>query len=335
MKKTLLTTLLLIAGLVAGHTSISYSRDMDEQVTKSFQVNQGQWLRLKSDLGSVEVNSWDRDEVKVTVVKTADTNSKKRAAELFNELELTFDQDLEGVKIQAEYHGPRNWWGEHRLRVHFDISVPRKFNLDLRTAGGSIGVADLIGKVELYTSGGSIKVGQIDGSVLAKTSGGGIKIQKARGDVTASTSGGGITVGEVYGSVTARTSGGGITLEGVVGDAEAHTSGGSLNLKNISGNVNGTTSGGSISSEITGKIDRNCLLKTSGGNIRLYLPEDISVDVDASTSGGSVSTDFPITVQGVIKSSSLQGKINQGGPLVTLRTSGGSIYINKLSSSKE
>lgn len=78
MKKTLLTTMILIASLLAGQMSISYSRDMDEQVTKSFAVNQGQWLRLKSDLGSVEVNSWDRNEVKVTIVKTADTNSKKK-----------------------------------------------------------------------------------------------------------------------------------------------------------------------------------------------------------------------------------------------------------------
>jgi DUF4097 and DUF4098 domain-containing protein YvlB len=116
----------------------------------------------------------------------------------------------------------------------------------------------------------------------------------------------------------------------VTGDTDVYTSGGSLNLKNLSGNVNAGTSGGSIYAELTGKIDRDCTLKTSGGSIRVFLPKDLSADLDAHTSGGHVETDFPITVQGVIKKSALKGKINEGGPLITLRTSGGSIYIKSL-----
>lgn len=322
---------LLMALVIAASSYQSYARDIEDQVTKSFKVSKGQLLYLKSDLGSVDVKSWDRDEVTVTVVKKADTNSKRRAEEIFEDLELRFDQTMEGVKIVAEYRGARNWWGERRLRLHFEITVPKQFNLDIHTAGGSVGVTDLIGKADLYTSGGSITAGLIDGSVLAKTSGGSIKVQKARGDVTASTSGGTISIGEAFGSVKARTSGGGISMDSVTGDAEAYTSGGGLTLKKIAGNIHGSTSGGSIYAEIIGKIDRDCSLKTSGGSIRLYLPADISAEIDASTSGGHVSTDFPITVRGVIKSNSLQGKINQGGPLILLRTSGGSIYINELS----
>jgi hypothetical protein len=49
-------------------------------------------------------------------------------------------------------------------------------------------------------------------------------------------------------------------------------------------------------------------------------------------SGGHVANDFPVTVkaQGELKRSALQGKINGGGPLVWLRTSGGNIHIEKM-----
>ena len=306
--------------------------DYKDTVTKTFKVKRGQLFYLKADLGSVEVDSWGRNEVKITVIRKADANSKRRAEEIFENLELDFDQDSEGVKVRADYLGSKSWWGEkRRLKLRFEVLVPKEFNLDINTAGGSIQVTDLIGKSDLKTSGGSITVGRVDGPVNAKTSGGSIKVQEARGHVFAHTSGGSITIGETAGSVDAKTSGGGITLDGVTGDTDAYTSGGSLNLKNLNGNVKAGTSGGSVYAELTGKIDRDCALKTSGGSIRVYLPRNISADLDAHTSGGRVNTDFPITVRGVIKKNSLKGKINGGGPLITLRTSGGSIYIKELS----
>lgn len=306
-------------------------RDYEDTITKTFTVKPGQLFYLKSDLGAVEVDTWGQDEVKVTVTRKADTGSKRRAEEIFEDLDLEFDQDSEGVKVRAEYYGSKSWWGARsRLKLHFAVMVPRKFNLDINTAGGSIQVTDLIGKSDLHTSGGSIAVGKIDGPVNAKTSGGSIKVQEARGHVYAHTSGGSITIGETAGSVDAKTSGGGITLDGVTGDTEAYTSGGSLNLKGLSGNVKAGTSGGSIYAEITGTIDKDCSLKTSGGSIRVFLPRDVSAEIDAHTSGGRVNTDFPITVRGTIKKNSLRGKLNDGGPLFTLRTSGGSIYIKEL-----
>jgi hypothetical protein len=53
------------------------------------------------------------------------------------------------------------------------------------------------------------------------------------------------------------------------------------------------------------------------------------MDVNAHASGGHVSTDFPVTIQGEIDRSSLQAKINGGGPELYLRTSGGGIHIKK------
>ena len=53
--------------------------------------------------------------------------------------------------------------------------------------------------------------------------------------------------------------------------------------------------------------------------------------VDARTSGGRVSTELPVTsvVQGEQKKQELRGKINGGGRLLTTRTSGGSVRLEK------
>ena len=113
-----------------------------------------------------------------------------------------------------------------------------------------------------------------------------------------------ITVPSAY-SADLRTSGGGIAVKDLEGEVASKTSGGSLHFDKITGNVRGSTSGGSIEA---GFVDG---------------------DVDVRTSGGHVSTDFPVTIQGEIDRSSLQAKINGGGPELYLRTSGGGIHIKK------
>ena len=309
----------------------SFSKYHEDKITKSFKVKPGQLLSLKSDFGSVEIESWDRNEVKIVVIKEMDTRNKRDAKEAFEYFDISFDQNRKGVKIIGEYNGPKRWFRSNRkLKIHFDIIVPREFDVDIYTAGGSIKAAELKGQIDLHTSGGSIDVEQIVGPLNVNTSGGRIDVYKVDGNIDVHTSGGSISLEKINGSADAKTSGGTIVADDINGDTYAHSSGGSLKLRNINGNVNAKTSGGSIYAELTKEITRDCSFKTSGGSIQVYLPKRISAEVDAYTSGGRVSTDLPIAVRGKIKKNSLNGEINDGGPLIYLRTSGGSISLKEL-----
>ena len=55
----------------------------EDRIIKSFKVKEGQLFQLKADIGSVEVDSWDRNEVKIIVTKETDVYSKKEAEEIF------------------------------------------------------------------------------------------------------------------------------------------------------------------------------------------------------------------------------------------------------------
>ncbi|MGH9632341.1 MAG: hypothetical protein ACRD7E_28890, partial [Bryobacteraceae bacterium] len=88
-------------------------------------------------------------------------------------------------------------------------------------------------------------------------------------------------------------------------------------------------SGGSINALITTQPKADCRLTTSGGNITVRLVDNVKLELDASTSGGRVNTEFPITVRGKVDPRHMQTAINGGGPLLYLRTSGGSIHLLK------
>ena len=71
-------------------------------------------------------------------------------------------------------------------------------------------------------------------------------------------------------------------------------------------------------------------LKTSGGGIVLLLAPGLAFDLDAHTSGGEVQTDVSVTLLGKQRESTLNGKLNGGGPKLLLRSSGGDIHLRKL-----
>jgi len=299
----------------------------EERSEKSFSVKPNGWLELKADFGSIQVRSWPQDDVKIEVFKWVEGRSQRSAKELFEDYEIRYNQTERGVSVIAEMRGQKFWRGNDGLQVEFRINVPKQYNLDLNTSGGSIEVDDLIGEVRVNTSGGSLTLGRIEGPVNAETSGGSIDLRQAKGKLFARTSGGGINVGEVSGDVDVETSGGSIEVDGAAGNLRAHTSGGGVSLRGLQGNVDASTSGGSMDAEILKQLDAPCELSTSGGGITIYLSRDLKADIDAYTSGGEVDCDLPITVQGKFGEGKLRGKLNGGGPLLTLRTSGGDIEL--------
>lgn len=320
-----LTVFAIIICLAASVPAMAVERNVE----KSFNVKPGGTLNLSSDTGTVDIKSHTENTVLVSVELIAHTSSDNTAKDIFDNFNLGFNHDGKDVTITGNLDN--SWfWHSSRLTVHFNITVPNQYNLKVKTSGGYINVSDLKGRATLKTSGGSVKLGNIDGELDARTSGGGIKVEDVTGNTLVKTSGGSIRIGRVKGNLDARTSGGGIDVDGVDGNLIAHTSGGHLILLNISGNLVGYTSGGPIVAELTKQVTGRVELRTSGGGIKLTVPAGFRADLDASTSGGRIFTDIPVTVHGRISNSSINGKMNGGGPEVRLRSSGGSIRINQI-----
>jgi len=72
------------------------------------------------------------------------------------------------------------------------------------------------------------------------------------------------------------------------------------------------------------------IASTSNAGITVHLAPSIAARVKAHTSNGSISSDFDVKVQGQINKHSLEGTIGEGGPMLELTTSNGSIHLVKL-----
>ena len=286
-----------------------------DSIERTFMVHEGGTLDIKSDIGSISVTSGTKETVEVRINREVDTNNKDLAEEILENLEISMEKQRDDVYIEIDYKN-KDWNffslfsnKRNNLRLKIEVTIPEKYNVDLKTSGGSITVEDLDGYANCRTSGGSIELESVNGPVNANTSGGRIRLASA------------------YGDAYLRSSGGGITTENISGSVNAHTSGGGIEIGEVAGNIDATTSGGSITAHLSNQITENCRLTSSGGSIYLYINPECRFSINAQTSGGGVKTDFPVTLTGELEKNRLNADINGGGPEIYLRTSGGGINL--------
>lgn len=275
------------------------AKDLDLIKEKSFDVSPGQLLQITSDLGDVIIKTWNRNEVLVKIYGDNDAERK---------MEFSFDQDDEGVTVIGEKEGSKLFGWFSRIEVQYEIQVPTKFDLDLKTSGG-----DLVSK-------------NIEGKFNLKTSGGDIYVKNTTGDLSAATSGGNITLVTYAGNAELATSGGDIEVDGDNGNISANTSGGDIYINSSNGSVTAKTSGGDIALNYSGE-NLGIELRTSGGDIDVKLPMDFNADVDVRTSGGDLTNRFSENKMSKISKSVLRGKFNSGGQPLICKTSGGDITL--------
>ena len=272
----------------------------EDTIVKSFSVDPKGTLKVDVSDGDVELATWDKNEVKV-VVKRNGTEGD------FENQRLSFENTKNSVTIKLENTKKLFNFGKN-ASIIFYISVPKQFYPDIKTSGGDITINGIFSDSKLVTSGGDICIFKSTGNQDVKTSGGDIKISSNKGNINAVTSGGDVVFKEINGDVNITTSGGDIVM---------------IEMK---GSIIASTSGGDIKAEIL-EENKGVSLSTSGGDIDLKFFNAIKADLDCKTSSGDVSLDTKLIFEGTIKSSSIIGKLNGGGPQIKAKTSGGDITL--------
>ncbi|MEL6924724.1 MAG: DUF4097 family beta strand repeat-containing protein [Bacteroidota bacterium] len=294
--------------------------------TEKFTMNGPGFLDVTTSGGGIKVEGSSGNEVEVQVFVRKNgrllSNSNSLMEELQNDYNLKIEKDGDRITAYTKREGNYGW-SKKSLSIGFKVYVPMEMTCDLRTSGGGIKMAKLIGAQQVRTSGGGISMEEIKGAVDASTSGGGIKVSNQLGNLKLNTSGGRIQVANAKGDVNGRTSGGSIKIEDIDGEVDVRTSGGSIGLYGMMPSVKASTSGGGIKAEIKG-LQKRLDLNTSGGSITATVPGGMGMDLYLR--GNHVNVDLQ-NFSGTSKKGKVDGSMNGGGLPVNMTTSGGSVNL--------
>lgn len=297
----LLTSIILTMGTLCAQSS------GDAYRVDSFSTGLSPDVELRTSGGSISVIGHNEDEVRIEMyVRRGGSYLSPDDTDL-SDFEILIEQA--GNKITAfanrESSGISFLWGGRNESISFRAYVPHNSVVDGRTSGGSVSAENIYNGLNLATSGGSVKVQNVHGKIDLSTSGGSIDIEDASGEINA------------------RTSGGSVNVNGLEGIADLRTSGGSMRLNDISANLNARTSGGSIRADLVAFYD-DVTLRTSGGSIRISMPDVDHYNLDLR--GNRVNTNLR-NFSGEMERNRINGRVGDGGPLLSARTSAGTVTI--------
>lgn len=301
----------------------------EENLNQQFAVSPGGKLVVDVDFGTVTVTVGSDTEVDVHAYRKVDYRDEAREKEYLAAAPIVFTQEGGTITVRSRRSKDRDRWiwrGHVEMDAKYTVRVPKNYNADLRTSGGSISADGLTGEVEADTNGGKLKFMQLTGPLDARTSGGSIVLENCTGPLEVSTSGGSIDCQNGSGSLEAHTSGGSIVVRNFRGAADVKTSGGKLTFENVNGPLTGKTSAGSITAVLPQPVPGDVSLITSAGSIDIAIPEKAAMSVEAKAGMGKIRTEIPMLTNRS-SDSRLEGTFNGGGKSLVLRTGVGSINI--------
>ena len=279
--RIILSLLLMItsAGLL-------YANKTLQEETKTLNAKSGGTLYVNLDPGDVRISVWNKDQVLIKV--------KGLEKDELRDLSM-YDRSGD---VYVEFESSYGW--SHDAK--FYISIPSKYNVDIKTTGGDIYIeANITGRMEASTNGGDIDFRNVKGDVIVSTSGGDIKCGDVNGRLSLNTQGGDIRVGKVTGGrADVSTMGGDVRIDDVSGGLDLKTYGGDIDVGNVGGSASVVTYGGDINiSKVNGDVD----MSTYGGDLAL---RGANGHVKASTYGGNITL---LDVVGSVEAKTAAGRV--------------------------
>jgi hypothetical protein len=204
-------------------------------------------------------------------------------------------------------------------------------------SAGSIIIESAGASAKCQTAGGEIQIREAVGALVLSTEGGNIQVDRAASNVEAHTGEGVIDIAECGGMVFADTRGGSIQVGSARG-VRCQSGAGPVRVKTSSGPLQVQTALGSILAELfAGAHLEDSSLVAGTGDVTVLIPSNVSLSVLARNDSGAnprIVSDFSgvksiAPTRPTAKAIVYQGSINGGGPLLTLNTAAGIIYVKK------
>jgi DUF4097 and DUF4098 domain-containing protein YvlB len=212
------------------------------------------------------------------------------------------------------------------ISVSYEIRVPAATRLQASTGSGDVVANGLQLEIEGRTGSGNIRIENTSGRADLTTGSGDIELRGTHGNARLHSGSGNIRGEDLSGGIEATAGSGDLKFElAGPGDVDATTGSGNITVRGAKGAVRARTGSGNV--EARGEQGGEWHLHSSSGNVTVELPPNAGFELNARSSSGNIQTDRTLTVQGTISRREIHAKSGNGGPLLEVSTSSGSIYL--------
>ena len=224
----------------------------------------GDRLRVGVHEGSITVNAWDRNAVRVQTESDDDDDDVR--------VDISRGAGAISVSARSRHGGP--------AEVSFTLTVPTWMPLSLNSVEGDISVRGTAAAINAQTVNGSVVVSGGAGNVSLSSVDGSVDLARSSGSISVTTINDDVTVRQSSGTITASTVNGSVMLEGVTSEA--------VSAESMNGDIQ---FGGPI------RNGGRYQLNTHNGDVIVGVQSGANATVSVNTFNGDFSSDIPVEVR--------------------------------------
>ena len=212
-----------------------------------------------------------------------------------------------GNHVRIDYVNVRD------IAIDYQITAPPDTKVHTKSGSGDQTIEGMQAGVDMETGSGDVRLRDLAGDLRVHTGSGNVEARGASGPVQAHAGSGDIRI-----------------EENSKGDVSVETGSGNIDVRGVDGGLRVSAGSGDVS--VDGKPASSWSVRTGSGNAQLRVPDQAAFDLDVSTSSGSVEVGRPVTttIQGRVQEErkSIRGKVNGGGPEISVHTGSGDIRVD-------
>lgn len=323
---------ILLCGLLVTSGTAAAQQKIDETIrTTATGV-----VRINNVSGDVQVEGWDRDEIRITGTLGRGTER----------LAITGDPANTEIRVVLPRNG-RNIQGSDLF-----VRVPNGKTVNVHTTSADITVSGVAGNLELISTSGDVGISGTPRNVSAQSTSGDVNIDgSVPGNVNAQSTSGDVSIdGSVRGRIRAESVSGDVESDANTPEVSANSVSGSVRLSGVAGRINASTVSGdteveaqrvtygsleSVSGDVRYAADLEpgaaLTLKSHSGEVEILLPANAATGFRATSFSGNIENEFGPEARRTSRygpGRELRFSTGDGG-MIVLESFSGNIYIRR------
>jgi len=190
-----------IIGAAGGVVSVALQAADDSTFEKTIDASAGERLMLDLRTGAaVVIHGWDEPRIRLVA---------RLSGRDWRDTQVDLSKVSGGVRLRSDFANR----GDNQSTSHrFELWVPRRIDIEMSSAGGSLAIKNLSGELSGYTGGGAITIDDASGRASLSTGGGPVTVTNSDLSGTVSTGGGQVYISNVTGGLRGSSGGGDVLI---------------------------------------------------------------------------------------------------------------------------
>ncbi len=165
-------TVIVLLLTFAAHSKESGNIEKKKSVIKIYDVSAKDNLNIENQFGQVKINLWDKNEVRIDISITANSNTDERAQQYLDGVEIEDKKDGNQISVRTiiRKNGSSNWsWksgkGEKNfVQIDYQVSMPKNMPLNVKNKFGATNIPVFKAPLTVKSEHGSFRADELVGS---------------------------------------------------------------------------------------------------------------------------------------------------------------------------